>query len=81
MNLSGLTILASLHMVFHVSLLKKYFGNLTSIVPLEGLGVNENLFYGAAPIESLDGHIQKLRNKEVAYAKNLWRNQLVTSAT
>ncbi|WMV08508.1 hypothetical protein MTR67_001893 [Solanum verrucosum] len=37
--------LASVHPVFHVSLLKKCFGDLTSMVPLEGLGVKENLSY------------------------------------
>ncbi|WMV07932.1 hypothetical protein MTR67_001317 [Solanum verrucosum] len=37
--------LASIHAVFHVSLLKKCVGDPTSNVPLKGLGVKENLSY------------------------------------
>ena len=35
--------LASIHLVFHVSMLKKCIGDLESILPIEGLGVDENL--------------------------------------
>ena len=37
--------LASIHPVFHVSILKKHIGDPTSILPVEGLRVNENLSY------------------------------------
>ena len=37
--------LASVHPVFHVSMLKKYVGGPTSIVSLEGMEVKENLYY------------------------------------
>ena len=37
--------LASVHLVFHISLLKKFVGDPTTIVPLEGLGVKENISY------------------------------------
>ena len=35
--------LASVHPVFHVSMPKKCIGNPVSILPIEGLGVDENL--------------------------------------
>ncbi|WMV32426.1 hypothetical protein MTR67_025811 [Solanum verrucosum] len=73
--------LASLHQVFHVSMLKKCVGDPTSIVSLEGLGVNENLSYEEVSIEILDREVKKLRNKEVASVKVLWRNQLVEGPT
>ncbi|WMV32992.1 hypothetical protein MTR67_026377 [Solanum verrucosum] len=73
--------LASVHPVFHVSMLKKCVGDPTSIVPLEGLGVKENLSYEEVPIEILDRQVKKLRNKEVASVKVLWRNHLVQGAT
>ncbi|WMV37422.1 hypothetical protein MTR67_030807 [Solanum verrucosum] len=69
--------LASVHPIFHVSMLKKFFGDPTSIVPVEGLGVDENLSYEEVPVEILDRQVKKLRNKEVASMKVLWRNQLV----
>ncbi|WMV45228.1 hypothetical protein MTR67_038613 [Solanum verrucosum] len=42
--------IASAHQVFHVSLLKKCVGHPTSIIPLEGVGVKENLSYEKVPI-------------------------------
>ncbi|WMV41711.1 hypothetical protein MTR67_035096 [Solanum verrucosum] len=75
------TELASVHSVFHVSMLKKCVGDSTSIVPLEGLGVKENLSYEEVPVKILDYQVKKLRNKEVASVKLLWRNHLVEGST
>ncbi|WMV50334.1 hypothetical protein MTR67_043719 [Solanum verrucosum] len=73
--------LAPVHPVFHVSILKKCIGDLVSILPLEGLGVDENLSYGEVPVEILDRQVKKLRNKEVVSFKVLWRNHLVEGST
>ncbi|KAH0652759.1 hypothetical protein KY289_030437 [Solanum tuberosum] len=73
--------LAPVHPVFHVSMLKKCIDDSVSIIPLEGLPVDENLFYEEVPVEILDRQVKKLRNKEVASVKVLWRNQLVEGAT
>ena len=73
--------LASVHPLFHISMLKKCIGDPVSILPLEGLGVNENLSYEEVPVEILDRQVKKLRNKEVASVKVLWRNHLVEGAT
>ncbi|KAH0739400.1 hypothetical protein KY290_038105 [Solanum tuberosum] len=73
--------LASVHLVFHVSMFKKCVGEPTSIVSLEGLGIDENLSYEEVPVEILDRQVKKLRNKEVAYVKVLWRNHFVEGAT
>ena len=73
--------LAPVHPVFHISMLKKCIGDPVSILPLEGLGVNENLSYEEVPVEILDRQVKKLRNKEVAFVKVLWRNHLVEGAT
>ena len=40
----------SVHPIFHVSMLKKYIGDSESIVPIEGLGVKDNLSYVEVPI-------------------------------
>ena len=73
--------LASVHPFFHVSLLKKCLGDPTSILPVEGLGVDEDLSYEEVPVEILDRQVKRLRNKEIATAKVLWRNDLVKGAT
>ncbi|WMV58333.1 hypothetical protein MTR67_051718 [Solanum verrucosum] len=73
--------LASVHPIFHVSMLKKCVGDPTSIVSLEGLGVKESLSYDEIPVEILDRQVKKLRNKEIASVKVLCKNQLVEGAT
>ncbi|WMV45860.1 hypothetical protein MTR67_039245 [Solanum verrucosum] len=62
-------------------MLKKCIGDPVSILPLEGLGVNENLSYEEVSFKILDRQVKKLRNKEVASIKVLWRNHLVKGAT
>ncbi|WMV40996.1 hypothetical protein MTR67_034381 [Solanum verrucosum] len=69
------------HPFFHVSLLKKFVGDPTTIVPLEGLGVKENLSFEEVLVDILDRQVKKLKNKEVSFVKVLWRNQLVKGAT
>ena len=73
--------LASVHPVFHVSMLKKCLGDPTSIIPVEGLGVDEYLSYEEVPVEILDKQVKWLRNKEIVTVKVLWRNHIVESAT
>ncbi|WMV13488.1 hypothetical protein MTR67_006873 [Solanum verrucosum] len=62
-------------------MLRKCIGDPVSILPLEGLGVDENLSYEEVPVEILDRQVKRLRNKEVASVKVLWRNHLVEGAT
>ena len=73
--------LDSIHPIFYVSMLKKFLGYPTSILPVEGLRFEENLFYEEVPIEILDRQVKRLRNKGIATAKVLWRNHLVEAAT
>ena len=58
-------------------MLKKFLGDPTSILPVEGLGVSEDLSYEKVPVEILDRLIKWLRNKDIAKVKVLWRNHLV----
>ena len=62
-------------------MLKKCIGDTISTFPIEGFGVDENLSYEEVPVEILDRQIKKLRNKEMAFAKVLWRNHLVEGVT
>ena len=63
--------LASVHPIFHVSMLKKCISNPEFILPIEGLVVKNNLFYEEVLIQILDRQVKKLRNKEVASVKVL----------
>ncbi|XP_069145572.1 uncharacterized protein [Solanum lycopersicum] len=73
--------LASVHPVFYVSMLKKRIVDPVSILPIEGLGVDEHLSYEEVLIEILDRQVNQLRNNAVASVKVLWRNHLVKGAT
>ena len=55
--------LAAVHQVFHISLLKKCVGDLSSIVPLESVGVKDSVSYDDIPVEILDCQVRRLRNK------------------
>ncbi|XP_009764991.2 uncharacterized protein [Nicotiana sylvestris] len=69
------------HLVFHVSMLKKVVGDLSLIVPVETIEVNEELTYEEISVDILDRQVCKLRNKEVASVKLQRRNQQVEGAT
>ena len=73
--------LAVVHPVFHISILKKCMGDPTSIVPLESVAVKDSLSYKDVPVEILDRQFRRLRNKEVASVKFLWRSQSIEGAT
>ncbi|XP_027767906.1 uncharacterized protein LOC114074221 [Solanum pennellii] len=73
--------LAYVHPIFHISMLKKCLGDPASILPVEGLGVDENLSYEKVPVEILDSQVKWLRNKEFATVKVFSKNHLVEGET
>lgn len=52
-----------------------------SILPLEGLNIDEILDYEEVPVEILDQLVKRLRSNEIASVKVLLRNQLVEVCT
>ncbi|XP_070030309.1 uncharacterized protein LOC142161993 [Nicotiana tabacum] len=69
--------LVVVHPVFHVSMLKKFMGYPSLLAPTEIIGVKDSLIYEDIPVAILDRQIRKLRTKEIASVKVLWRNQNV----
>ena len=72
---------ASVHQMFQVSMLKKCLGDPASILPVQGLEVDERFSYEEVQIEIFNRQVKRLRNKENATVKVLWRNHLVKVAT
>ena len=52
-----------------------------SIVPLESVAVKDSLSYEDVPVEIIECKVTRLRNKEVASVKVLWRSQSIEGAT
>ena len=67
--------------VYHVSMLKKFIGDLVYLLAIEGLGLDDSLSYEEVPMEILDRQVKMFRNLEVAFVKVLWRNHLVEGET
>ncbi|WMV58778.1 hypothetical protein MTR67_052163 [Solanum verrucosum] len=72
--------LSAIHLVFHISMLKKCMGDPSLIIPIEDIGIKDRLSYEEIPIQILDYQVCKLRTKEVALVKVLWRNKFIEEA-
>ncbi|WMV26002.1 hypothetical protein MTR67_019387 [Solanum verrucosum] len=73
--------LAAVHLVFHISMLKKCMVDPSLIIPTEDIGIKDNLSYEEISVQILDRQVRKLRTKEVALVIVLWTNQFVEEAT
>lgn len=56
-------------------------GCLYFIIPVENNGISNSLSYEEVPVEILDKQVRRLKTKDVASVKVLWRNQKVEEAT
>ena len=56
-------------------------GDPSLIVPSENQGIKDSLYYEEIPVQILNRQVHKLRTKEVASVKVLWRNQFVEEET
>ncbi|WMV59041.1 hypothetical protein MTR67_052426 [Solanum verrucosum] len=56
-------------------------GDPSFIIPTEDIEIKDSLSYEEILVQILDRQVRKLRTKEVASVKVLWRNQFVKEAT
>ncbi|XP_055803391.1 uncharacterized protein LOC129872423 [Solanum dulcamara] len=66
--------LEAVHPVFHVSMLRKFIGDPSRVFPVQDIQVTEELSYEEQPVAILDHQVRRLRTKDVASVKVLWRN-------
>ncbi|WMV59518.1 hypothetical protein MTR67_052903 [Solanum verrucosum] len=62
-------------------MLKKCMADPSLIIPTEDICIKDSLSYEEILVQILDHQVRKLRTKEVASVKVLWRNQFVEEAT
>ncbi|XP_059290319.1 uncharacterized protein LOC132043883 [Lycium ferocissimum] len=61
--------LSGVHLVFHVSMLKRYHSDGSYIICWDSMFLNENYSYKEEPIAILNRQVRKLRSKEIASIK------------
>ncbi|XP_070014657.1 uncharacterized protein [Nicotiana sylvestris] len=73
--------LSSVHLEFHVSMLRKYYSDPFDVLDFNMIQLDGDLTYDVEPVTILDRQVRKLRSKNIASVKVQWRNQLVNEAT
>ena len=73
--------LAKLHDVFHVSMLRRYRSDLSHVLPVQDIQVQEDFTFDEEPKAILDREIRQLRNKQVPLVKVLWQHHNMEEAT
>ncbi|XP_070055264.1 uncharacterized protein [Nicotiana tomentosiformis] len=76
-EISLLPSLAGVHPVFHVSMLRRYHGDLAYVLDFSSVQLDKDLSYVEEPVAILDRQIRKLRSKNIASVKVQWRGQPV----
>ncbi|XP_070054162.1 uncharacterized protein [Nicotiana tomentosiformis] len=61
--------LLSVHPVFHVSILRKYFGDLSHVLDFSTVQLDEDLTYDVEPMAILGRQVRKLKSKNIASVK------------
>ena len=73
--------LFEVHDVFHISMLKKCLSDVTPVVNLEDIEVQDGVTYEEQPVRILDTKEKVLRNKIIRLVKVLWQHHGVEEAT
>ncbi|GJU00086.1 putative reverse transcriptase domain-containing protein [Tanacetum coccineum] len=68
-------VLSRVHNMFHVSNLKKCYSDDPLVVPLEGLQVDDKLYFVEEPIEIMDREVKQLRRSRVPIFKVRWNSR------
>ena len=72
---------ASVHLAFHVSLLRRYVPDPSHVLALQSVELISDLSYDEVPARIVDHQVKRLWNKEIASMKVIWRHHSVKKAT
>ena len=73
--------LASIHNVFHVSMLRKYLADPSHVIDWNDLNVDEDATFEEGPVEITDRKEKILRGKAIPLVKVLWRHRGIEEST
>jgi hypothetical protein len=74
-------VLANIHDVFHILMLRKYIPDPSHVIRYEPLQLQGDLAYKEVPVKVLDRKAQELRTKSIPLWKVLWRNHEIEEAS
>ncbi|XP_070019881.1 uncharacterized protein [Nicotiana sylvestris] len=69
------------HSIYYVSMLRKCIGDPSRVVPIKDVQITEDLSYEEVLVAILDRQVHKLRTKDVASIKVLWRSKNMEEMT
>ncbi|XP_059289311.1 uncharacterized protein LOC132042812, partial [Lycium ferocissimum] len=73
--------MSMVHPMFHISILRLYKPDPSHVLNHEQIEINEALSYEEEPVQILDRQVRRLRTKDVASVKVLWRNHNTEEVT
>ncbi|XP_070045428.1 uncharacterized protein [Nicotiana tomentosiformis] len=73
--------LSVVHQVFHVSMLQKYYGDLSHVLDFSSVQLDKDLTYVKEPMAILNRQVWKLRSKSIASMMVQWRGHPVEEVT
>ncbi|XP_060190595.1 uncharacterized protein LOC132619836 [Lycium barbarum] len=73
--------IAIVHPVFHISMLRLYKSDPSHVLTHEEIEINEGLSYEEEAVQIFDRQVRRLKTKDVASVKVLWRNHNTEEAT
>ncbi|XP_059302327.1 uncharacterized protein LOC132054301 [Lycium ferocissimum] len=73
--------MAMVYPIFHILMLRLYKPDPSHVLNPEEIEINEGLTYEEKSIQILDNQVRRLRTKDVASVKVLWRNHDTEEAT
>ena len=72
-------VLEKIHIVSHVSILRRYRSDPSHVVSSETIELKQDFTYDEEPVEILGREVKELRNKKIPVIKVLWRNHKTDS--
>jgi hypothetical protein len=73
--------LSSIHLVFHVSMLRKYLSDPSHVMEVQLVELREDMSYEVQPEEIMDRQVRKLRSKDITSVKVKWKGHSREEAT
>ncbi|GKC72918.1 hypothetical protein Tco_1118801 [Tanacetum coccineum] len=67
--------LSRVHNTFHVSNLKKCYADEPLVVPLDGLHIDDKLYFVEEPVEIMDREVKRLKQSRILIVKVRWNSR------